>query len=135
MTRFLLGSAILLTVVVPPAAAQQPIEGVYLKTVELCDAAKANGIESVLEQGELVLGARGFEGYEFNCAFVQSLPVTRSPGWIVTAFCEEPGYAYPELLAIMSRSEGSVDVTVSAADESEGTVAGTYHLCEGLALP
>lgn len=135
MIRCVPESAILLAVAVLPAGAQQPIEGVYLRTVELCDAARTNGIESVLEQGELLLGERGFEGYEFNCQFVQSLQAPRSPGWVVTALCEEPGYAYPELLAIMSRSEGSVDVTVSAADESEGTVAGTYHRCEGLALP
>lgn len=33
-------------------------------------------------------------------------------GWVVTAMCEEPGYAYPEMFSLVERTPGELEVAV-----------------------
>jgi len=119
-----------------PAMGQEMIKGVYSRSQEQCDAAKKD-FQAFIENGEVVLTQRGLEGIEFNCEFIEWKMATRSPGAIVTALCEEPGYAYPQVFAFMPRGEGQVEVTLSLAEGAEGAPsnAGMYYLCDGVKMP
>ncbi len=118
-----------------PAMAQDMIKGVYTRSPEQCAAAKAD-FQAYIETGDIVLTPRGLEGIEFNCDFVDWKMATRSPGAIVTALCEEPGYAYPQLFAVMPRGEGELEFTLATSPaDGEATNAGIYYLCEGVPLP
>ena len=127
----------------PSLAAQESfIEGVYLPSAELCAQAKAEGIQSLLEAGELVLTAQGLHGYEYHCDFLQVLPGIRTPGWTVTAMCEEPDYAFSDLITLLPRREGQLDLVSlalrsSAQDEESDSAGGReeYVLCEGVEAP
>ena len=117
-------------------AADFPV-GVHVASPELCEAARAGGLQAIFEDGYTVLTAAGFEGIEYHCDFVQVLAGKRTPGFVVTALCEEPGFAFPDLLAIVPRGEGELEVTstLDAAGGEPSANSGTYHLCEGVALP
>jgi hypothetical protein len=119
-----------------PGVAQEMIKGVYSRSQEQCEAAKKD-FQAFIENGEVVLTQRGLEGIEFNCEFIDWKMATRSPGAIVTALCEEPGYAYPQVFAFMPRGEGQVEVTLSLAEGADGAPsnAGMYYLCEGVTMP
>jgi hypothetical protein len=131
---FMLGAA-LLAGAGAAAAAELP-GGVYAASPELCQTARTRGLEAVFEEGNVVLTAGGIQGIEYHCDFVQVLGGRRSPGFVVTALCEEPGYAFPDLLAIVARGEGRLEVT-SALDAGgePSSNAGLYHLCEGVTPP
>lgn len=118
------------------AAADFP-GGVYAPSQELCAAGQAGGIQSIFEQGDTVLTAAGIEGIEYHCDFVQVLEGWRTPGFVVTALCEEPDFAFPDLLAIVPRGEDELQVTsvLDAAGGEPSANSGTYHLCKGLELP
>lgn len=126
-----------------PLAAQEGfIEGVYLPSPELCAQAQAEGIDNVLEAGELALTAEGLHGYEYHCDFLQVLPGARTPGWTIIAMCEEPDFAFSDLITLVMRSEGQLDLVSlalrSSAESEESDSAGSleqYVLCEGLESP
>ena len=134
-TRNLIAGCIL---ALPATAMSQEFPvGVYTASPELCEAARTGGAQAIFEDGYTVLTAEGFLGIEYHCDFLQVLAGKRTPGFVVTALCEEPGYAFPDVLAIMPRGEGELEVTSSldaAGGEPSGN-SGTYHLCEGLTLP
>jgi hypothetical protein len=112
------------------------IKGVYSRSQEQCAAAKQD-FQAFIENGETVLTPRGIEGIEYNCEFLDWKMATRSPGAIVTALCEEPGYAYPQVFAVMPRGEGELEFTLSLAEGASGEPgnAGMYYLCEGVSVP
>ncbi len=118
-----------------PAVAQELPEGIYLSPPEQCEEARKNGIESVLEKGELMLSRRGLEGYEYNCEFIDVKKASRSVGWLVTALCEEPGYAYPDVIAVMPYGEGELRLTSISSGGEDGANDGLYGLCEGVSPP
>jgi len=120
------------------AIAQELPDGVHLSPPELCEEARRNGIESVLEQGNLMLTRRGLEGYEYNCEFIDVRKAERSAGWLVTALCEEPGHAFPDVIAIMPAGEGEIQLTsiVPAGEDGfGGGNSGLYARCEGVSPP
>ena len=125
-----------------PALADDFIPGVWLPTTEACDQAKADGVAAVLEEGSLALTAEGLHGYEYHCDFLAVLRGKRTPAWTVTALCEEPGFAFSDLITITPRSEGELDLTSLATREgvAEGEMAAPgsleqYVRCEGVSLP
>lgn len=134
-TRSLIAACILAW---PVAALSQEFpDGVYAASPELCEAARSGGAQAIFEDGYTVLTADGFVGIEYHCDFLQVIAGKRTPGFVVTALCEEPGYAFPDLLAIVPRGEGQLEVTSSidvVGGEPSGN-SGTYHLCEGVTLP
>lgn len=128
-----------LTAALPAHAADAFIEGVYAGSPELCETARASpdGLQKLFEEGNVVLTARGIEGIEYHCDFLDVRKGSRTPGWVATALCEEPGYAFPDLISIMPRGEGElelVSVRDAGGDEPSGN-SGTYHLCAGVAEP
>lgn len=143
MTRLGIALACAALLAATPLAAQEPfIEGVYLSAEGSCDEARRNGIESAIEAGGLALTASGLHGYEYHCDFLQVLKGVRTPGWTVTALCEEPDFAFSDLITILPRNERQIDLTSlalrsAAGDDAEGSAGSLEHyvLCEGVVLP
>lgn len=93
--------------------AEEIIKGVYVGGKELCEQAKTESLQSVLEAGNIILTNRGLEAIEFNCAFLQVLKNPRMPaGWVITSMCEEPDYAYPEMFSLVERTPGELELAV-----------------------
>ena len=126
---FRLAGVLILAATLQATAADSFLSGIYLKSEELCAEAKKNGIESVLEAGNVLLSERGFESYEYNCEFLTVTAATRAPGWVVTALCQEPGYAFPDVLSMIRMNDTQIDfATVPGNSRS-------YYLCEGVEMP
>ncbi|MDQ6437846.1 hypothetical protein RB623_27650 [Mesorhizobium sp. LHD-90] len=119
------------------ALADDFIKGVYLQSEELCEQARKDSLQTVIEAGNTMLSARGIESIEYNCEFVQMTRATRSPTWLVQAVCQEPGYLSPDVLTILEMNATQLDlVSVKPADpDSGGGNGGSYFLCEGVPLP
>jgi hypothetical protein len=122
----------------PALAADEFLKGVYLQSEELCAQARNDGIQAVIEAGNVLLTSRGLESVEYNCEFLQVTRATRSPAWAVTALCQQPGYLFPDVLSVLEMSPTQIDVvSVKSADEDSGNAGntGSYHFCEGVSLP
>jgi hypothetical protein len=119
------------------SAAEEFITGVYLQSEELCAKAKKNTLQSVIDDGNTVLTADGLESVEYNCEFLQITKATRAPAWLVNAICQEPGYLFPDVLSVVQLNATQIDlVSVKPAEpEGGGGNGGSYHLCQGVALP
>ena len=114
------------------------IKGVYLQTEALCAEAKKDGLQSVIEAGNVILTSRGLESIEYNCEFLVVTKANRAPAWAVTAICQEPGYLSPDVLSITEMNETQYDiVSVKPVKEEEGGGgnSGSYYLCQGVPLP
>ena len=118
-------------------AAEDFIAGVFAPSPELCEAAESEGLQAIFERGDVVLTARGILGIEYHCDFLQVLEGTRTPGFVVTALCEEPGTAFPDVLAIVPRGEGQLELssTTDAAGGEPSINSGLYHVCTGVDAP
>jgi len=118
-------------------AADDFIKGVYASSQELCAQAKKDGIQSVIEAGNVLLTERGLESIEYNCEFLNITRAGTAPGWVVTALCQEPGYAFPDVLSVIEMNATQIDlVSVRRAEPEEVTGnGGSYYLCEGITLP
>lgn len=102
-------------------AADDFIEGVYLKSTALCAEAKKNTLKPLIDAGQMALSTRGFDTAQSDCAFVQVLKHPRTPrAWVVTAYCQEPGFVSPDVFTLVERKPGQVDV----ASLAEGNNAG-----------
>lgn len=137
MKSYLLAAAILLVSgVSASASALESIEGVYARSKENCAAAKAD-FQAFVETGEVILTQRGIEGIEYNCEFLDWKSSKSAPGAIVTALCQEPGRAVPEILAIIQSNDTELELTTveTGRPDEETSNAGTYFLCEGVTRP
>ena len=131
-----LAGVLILAATLPAAAADSFVTGIYMRSQDLCAAAKKGGIESVLEEGNVLLTERGFESYEYNCEFLTVTPATRAPGWVVTALCQEPGYAFPDVLSVIKMNDTQIDIaSVRTTTEEDPGNSGSYFLCEGVEMP
>ena len=52
----------------------------------------------------------GLTGYQQRCDFL-NVTAHNATSWLATAYCEEQGYAYPDLFAIAQKEDGSLRVT------------------------
>lgn len=132
----------------PATAAQAQdafIEGVYLATPELCEQARSEGLQTVIEQSAVILTTRGFEAIEHNCRFLDIEVREGGGAWLAEALCEDPGSVFPELFALVEREPGRLEIASltgrfqgGAAGEGEAATASepfTYALCEGVEMP
>lgn len=113
MTRALLLSTIsaLLTTV---AGAQGPhdfTKGVYASTEKGCAALAKDGLSAVQDGEFLALTSEGVEGLEYNCEFLNLSSASGGSAWVASAFCQEPGFAYPDLVSVSALTEDSLMVT------------------------
>ena len=122
----------------PAPAAEDFIEGVYLQSQELCAQAKKDSLQTVIEAGNVVLSARGLEGVEYNCEFLQITKAKNAPSWAVTAICQEPGNVFPDVLSVTQMNPTQIDLVSVRPVDDEGEQSGnggSYFLCDGVALP
>ena len=121
-----------------PVLAEDMIKGVWLSSEELCAKAKADGIQGVIEEGNILLTQRGLESIEYNCEFVQVTRAARAPSWLVNAVCQEPGLVFPDVLTVTEMTPTQLDIaSVRPPDQEEGGSGneGSYFLCEGVEMP
>jgi hypothetical protein len=138
MTKQLFLGAFLAGLCSAANAADNFIEGVYLQSEELCAQAKADSLQTVIEAGNVILTAGGIESIEYNCEFIRVDKGTRSPAWVVTALCQEPGYLFPDVLSIVEMNSTQLDlVSVRPVDPEGGGSdnGGSYYLCDGVDAP
>ena len=57
-----------------------------------------------------MLNKTGFNADLQHCDFV-TVTARNATSWLATAFCEEPGYTYPDLFAILEKQNGDLSVT------------------------
>jgi hypothetical protein len=131
-----LAAAAAILIPVQVSAQESPFQGVYVRSVEQCTAAKKDP-QAFQESGEIVMNAEGMWAIEYNCQFVDWKPRKIGPGGVIIAICEEPGYATPEVYAVMPRGEGELELTVpiSANQGEEPGNYGMWYLCDGLKMP
>lgn len=129
---------VLARVAAAPAAAEDGFtEGIYLESKALCDQARKDSLQSVIDAGNTALSAYGLVGVEYNCEFFQVAKATTSPSWVVTALCAEPGYVYPDVLSVTQVSATEIELA-SVRAEVEGGIpgnGGAYVLCDGVTMP
>lgn len=132
MTRVAIAALAYLAGISASLAEDGFVEGVYLNSPEACALAREGGAASALEEGHLILTRDGITGYEYHCDFLELRKARRGMNWLATALCEEPGIAFPDLIAIAPRGEGQVELNpMSMRDSGEGG-GETYFLCEGV---
>ena len=136
-----LSCAVSALLVLAPAAASAAdgfISGIYLESEEICADARKSSLQKTVEDGNMILSARGFDAMEYNCAFVQvSKHPRQEKAWLVTGICEEPGLMSPDVFSIIERQAGQLEVSSMKDDEDgeEDGLSGTYYRCDGVTLP
>src|SRR5687767_8271332 len=110
MCRKIVFAAAIICAVTPALAADEFIKGVWAQSEALCAQAKKDGVPAIAEAGNTVLTARGIESIEYNCEFINITRVKLAPGWVVTAFCQEPGYAFPDVLSVVEMNATQIDI-------------------------
>lgn len=103
----------------------------------MCGKARTGELQSLFEEGNVVMTARGIEEIEFNCEFLQTLKAERAPGWVVTALCQEPGHAYPDVLSVLQMTPSQLEVTSVRIPQPDGMPGNDaiYYLCDGVEMP
>jgi hypothetical protein len=138
MRNFVLSTMLGFTLIGSPAAlADDFIKGVFLDSEELCDQAKKQSLQQVIEDGNTVLTAKGLEATEYNCEFLQVSKSKSSAGWLVSALCEVPDQMFPDVLTIRETSPTELDVvSIKLVDPATGGGnSDTYYRCDGVAAP
>jgi hypothetical protein len=93
------------------AAAQSLPEGTFASTKEGCAKLKQNGAGGLGDDLDFtILNKSGFKANLLHCDFV-TVTAHNATSWLATAFCEEPGYTYPDLFAILEKKNGDLSVT------------------------
>jgi hypothetical protein len=93
------------------AAAQGLPDGTFASTKEGCAKLKEKSASEL--GGDLdftILNKTGFNAGQQRCDFV-TVTTHNATSWLATAFCEEPGYTYPDLFAILQKTNGDLTVT------------------------
>jgi hypothetical protein len=138
MQRYLLLALGMVASVPPASAADEFIKGVYLQSEELCTQARKDGLQTVIEAGNIVLTWHGLESIEYNCEFLNVTKATRAPAWAVTAICQSPGNLFPDVLSVTEMNATQIDlasVRPAEADDSDSINGGSYYLCEDVDAP
>jgi hypothetical protein len=130
-------AAALAACVAAPALAEDMVSGVYLESAELCEQARKESLQAVLEAGHTMLTARGIEAIEYNCEFVQATSASRSPAWLVHAICQEPGFIHPDVLSLTQLSPTQIELVSVRPEDPDGVGGngGSYVLCDGVSAP
>ena len=86
---------------------------------DLCQEAKTASLDKVVQEGNLVLTAKGLRGTDYDCGFAQVLKAPNAKGWIATAFCHESSGDFPDLLSISQADDGSLSVVSVYGNSTE----------------
>ena len=114
------------------AHAQGLPEGTFASSKEGCAKLKE---KTVTELGQdldfTVFSKTGVSANAQRCDFVGVTP-RNATSWLATAFCEEPGYAFPDVFAIVQKKTGDLSITrmtvqQESYDESEDEFLGVFR--------
>jgi hypothetical protein len=126
MRRSILGMLVVWLASMGPGAAQSLPEGTFASTEEGCTKLAAKTQAELGDDFDFtVLTSKGLTGYEQVCDFV-NVTAHNATSWVATAFCDEAGYTYPDLFAIVQKEEGKLavtrmtDLTQQGASEAPG---------------
>jgi hypothetical protein len=98
-------------------AAQGLPEGTFASSKEGCAKLKTKTPAELSEGLDFtVVSKTGFTGYQQQCDFV-NVTARNATSWLATAYCEEQGYAYPDLFAIAQKQGGNLSVTRLATQQ------------------
>ena len=93
------------------ALAQGLPEGTFASSKEGCAKLKDR---TVIELGQdldfTVFSKTGTSANAERCDFVNVTP-HNATSWLATAFCEEPGFTFPDVFAIVQKQTGDLSVT------------------------
>ena len=93
------------------ALAQGLPEGTFASSKEGCAKLKD---KTVTELGQdldfTVFSKTGISANAERCDFVNVTP-HNATSWLATAFCEEPGFTFPDVFAIVQKQTGDLSVT------------------------
>jgi hypothetical protein len=93
------------------AEAQGIPEGTFASSKEGCTKLQGKTAAQLGEDLDfVVLTKKGLTGYEQMCDFVNVI-ARNATSWVATAFCDEAGYTYPDLVAIAQKADGTLRVT------------------------
>ncbi len=124
MKRIASGAAALAAALTATAAlAEEPFGmNVWLASPQLCQEAKAAGsLQKILDDGNLVLTAKGLRGADFRCGFVQVLKAPDIDAWVATALCRQDAAGdFPNVYSISRGSNGKLTL-VTVYDDEEPT--------------
>ncbi len=94
-----------------PAAAQGLPEGMFASSKEGCAKLKQKTEAELGDDLDFTLVTKsGFRANLQHCDFL-TVTARNATSWLATAFCEEPGYSYPDLFAILQKPNGDLSVT------------------------
>jgi hypothetical protein len=111
MTRAALLAIAVLLASASAAAAQGLPEGTFASTKEGCDQLKQKSAAELGDERDFtILNKTGFNPGSQHCDFV-TVTARNATSWLATAFCEESGYSYPDLFAILEKQDGDLRVT------------------------
>lgn len=105
------------------AEAADFISGTY-STEDGCKAMMTNQAKG----NYLYLKADGITGDELQCDFLSVAARSAKPGWVATTLCEEPTISYPELVSIVPREDGRLQVAASQIADVD--LSGFYQQCD-----
>lgn len=104
------------------AAAQSLPEGIFASSKAGCAKLQTKAAAELGEDFDFsMLSKTGVTGYLQRCDFI-SVTARNATSWLATAFCEDAGYAYPDLFAIVQKAGGDLSVTrmTTQQDSYEG---------------
>jgi hypothetical protein len=94
-----------------PAMSQGLPEGVYASTESGCGKLKEKTAAELGEELDFfVFSKTGLTSYLQKCDFVH-VTSRNQTSWVVTAFCEESNFDYPDVLAVAQKEGGNLKVT------------------------
>lgn len=93
------------------ARAQGLPEGTFASSKEGCAKLKDKTVTELGQDLDFsVFSKTGVSANAQRCDFVSVTP-HNATSWLATAFCEEPGFAFPDVFAIVQKSTGELSVT------------------------
>jgi len=116
------------------AKAQGLPEGTFTSSKAGCTKLQAKTAAELGEDFDFsVLSKSGVSGYLQRCDFV-SVTARNATSWLASAFCEDAGYAYPDLFAIVQKAGGDLSVTrmTTQQDSYEGAADDASVLADDL---
>ena len=78
------------------------------------------------------------ESVGYYCEFLNATRTLRSQAWAVTALFQESDHLFPDTLSILELSPTQLEFVSVCTVDTEGCQtnnAGTYILCDGVAMP
>lgn len=101
-----------------PTLAEEPApldqSKVYVSTPDACAALQSKGVEAFNDLDFTALTFKdGIQGMEFHCDFYDVKARPNSSAVLVEAICEEPGFMYPDLIAIAPWDDKTIQVSSS----------------------